>query len=384
MLNEGIDVMDDVIDLAKQLMACPSVTPDDAGCQQLIATLLTQAGFHCEHMRFGETDNLWARIGTSAPLFVFAGHTDVVPPGPATEWQSPPFEPTIKNNLLYGRGASDMKAALAAMVVAAVRFVKEHTRFNGSLAFLITSDEEGAAVNGTEKVIAELTKRGEKIQYCVIGEPSSDKTLGDQIRIGRRGSLHGKLTIQGKQGHVALPHLADNPIHRCLNALDELCKTTWDNGNNDFPATSFQISNIHAGTGAANVIPGEIVVTFNLRFSTAVTVEQLKQRIEQVLTKDQLNYHIHWEIGGLPFLTKKGKLITATQAAIKQVTGTDTRLSTGGGTSDGRFIAPTGAEIVELGASNATAHQVNECVNVEDLAKLTEIYSHILDNIFKS
>lgn len=373
--------MSETLELAKALISCPSVTPNDADCQQLISKRLALLGFHCEHLRFGDVDNLWARRGTQGPLIVFAGHTDVVPSGPESEWQSPPFTPEIRGDYLYGRGASDMKGALAAMVVAVESFIKQHPDFAASIAFLVTSDEEAAAINGTQKVIAELQKRGEKIDYCVIGEPSSITKTGDQIRIGRRGSLHGKMVIHGKQGHVAHPHLALNPIHQSALALHELAKTVWDNGNADFPATTFQISNIHSGTGAANVIPGHVDVLFNFRHSTAVTTAELQTRTTQTLREHNVEHQIEWHIGAEPFLTKRGKLIGATQTAIKEVTGLDTILSTGGGTSDGRFIAPTGAEVVELGVSHATAHQIDECVRVEDLDILTRIYTKLLEQL---
>jgi len=369
--------MSPLIELAKQLIARPSITPHDAGCQQIIQKHLEKIGFHCEAMRFGDVDNLWARLGTAAPLFVFAGHTDVVPPGPESAWTSPPFQPDIRKEYLYGRGATDMKSAIAAMLIAAEKFVKENPQFPGSIAFLITSDEEGAAINGTQKVLEVLQQRGEKIDYCLVGEASSEKQMGDQIRIGRRGSLHGKLTVQGKQGHVAHPHLAINPIHQAMLALHNLAQTEWDQGNEHFPATTMQISNIHSGTGADNVIPGELEALFNFRFSTAVTVAELQKRAAEVLHP----HKIAWKLSGEPFLSKHGKLITATQQAIKKVTGLDTKLSTGGGTSDGRFIARTGAEIVELGVCHTTAHQVNECVAIAELERLAECYEAILKKI---
>lgn len=372
----------DTLELACQLMAKPSITPDDHGCQKHLATLLMQAGFTCEHMRFDAVDNLWARIGTQAPLFVFAGHTDVVPTGPLDKWTHPPFVPTIQHDMLYGRGASDMKAAVAAMTTAAMNFVRQNKSFKGSIGFLFTSDEEGPSVNGTKKVMEELAQRGIKIDYCVIGEPSSDKITGDQIRIGRRGSLSGKLIVRGKQGHVAHPHLAVNPIHTSLPVLQELLNQVWDTGNEDFPATSFQISNIHAGTGALNVIPGHIEVDFNFRFSTASTPDELKQRTEEILKRHQLPFDIHWTLGALPFLTGKGKLLNATVSAISQICQLTTKPSTGGGTSDGRFIAPTGAEVVELGTPHATAHHIDEHVRVEDVEKLRMIYEKILAEVF--
>lgn len=369
------------LELASDLMARASVTPNDDGCQKQIQSILTAAGFTCENLRFGDVDNLWARIGDSKPLFVFAGHTDVVPTGPESLWSHPPFKPTIKNECLYGRGASDMKTAIAAMVTAAVSFAKSQDKLKGSIAFLLTSDEEGPALNGTKRVIDALIQRGEKIDFCIVGEPSSDQATGDQIRVGRRGSLHGKLIIRGKQGHVAHPHLAINPIHTCLMALQELVNEKWDDGNADFPATSFQISNIHAGTGAANVIPGHVEITFNFRFSTAVTVEELKSRTEKILDKHNVPHDIEWTVGAEPFLTSKGKLITAAQDAVKAITGTTAKLNTGGGTSDGRFIAPTGAELIELGVPHATAHQIDENVLIADIEKLTKIYEKILNEL---
>lgn len=369
------------IELARELISRPSITPVDGGCQEHIQSLLTAAGFMCENMRFGNVDNLWARIGTEIPLFVFAGHTDVVPTGPETEWSSPPFQPRLQNGCLYGRGASDMKAAIAAMVTAATHFTKKHKRFKGSIAFLLTSDEEGPAIDGTRKVMEVLEQRGIKIDYCMIGEPSSDKTVGDQIRVGRRGSLHGRLIIHGKQGHVAHPHLAINPIHTALPALQELTREVWDQGNEEFPPTTFQITNMHAGTGAANVIPGHLEVIFNFRFSTAVTIDILETRVEAIFKRHNLPHEIQWTLGAEPFLTKSGKLIAATTESIQAITGLTPKLSTGGGTSDGRFIAPTGAELVELGVSHATAHHIDENASVEDIEKLTEIYEDILTRL---
>jgi succinyl-diaminopimelate desuccinylase len=373
----------DTLELAKALITRPSVTPNDAGCQELISKRLTAAGFHCESMRFGDVDNLWARYGRQTPLIVFAGHTDVVPTGPESEWQSPPFEPAIRDGYLYGRGAADMKGAIAAMLIAAEKFIQSQPQFHGSIAFLITSDEEGPAVNGTAKVMETLQKRGENIDYCIIGEPSSDQTIADQIRIGRRGSLHGRLRIHGKQGHVAHPHLAINPIHTSVLALHELASAEWDKGNEYYPPTTFQISNLHSGTGAANVIPGHLDALFNFRFSTAVTIVELQQRSEAILKKYGLKYDVDWQIGAEPFLTKKGNLIAAVEDAVRNITGRSTRLSTGGGTSDGRFIAPTGTEVVELGTLNATAHHINECVKTEDLHTLEIIYNKILHTIFR-
>lgn len=371
-----------VITLAQQLLACPSITPDDAGCQTILRQRLEQAGFQCESMQFADVDNLWARLGTEEPLLVFAGHTDVVPTGPLSQWISPPFQPTIRDGYLYARGTSDMKGAIAAMLIAVEAFLKTHADFKGSIGFLLTSDEEGPAINGTVKVMEILQKRAEKIDYCLIGEPCSDENIGDQIRVGRRGSLHCKLTVHGKQGHVAHPHLAINPIHNAALALHELASTEWDKGNEYYPPTTFQISNIHSGTGAANVIPGEVNLLCNFRFSTAVTAKELQERTNSILHKHGLTFDAEWNVSAQPFLTKKGKLISVTQKAIQEVTGHTTKLSTGGGTSDGRFIAPTGAEVVELGVSNATAHHINECVKTEDLITLAKIYNTILQNIF--
>ncbi|OGT43262.1 MAG: succinyl-diaminopimelate desuccinylase [Gammaproteobacteria bacterium RIFCSPHIGHO2_12_FULL_37_34] len=369
---------DDILSLAKQLIACPSVTPHDAGCQKMIMDRLDHLGFQCERMQFGDVDNLWARYGKHAPLVVFAGHTDVVPPGPVDEWTSPPFQPAIRENYLYGRGASDMKGALAAMVIAVERFLNKKSQCNGSIAFLLTSDEEAAAINGTRKVIEVLQQRGETIDYCIIGEPSSEALVGDQVRIGRRGSLHGTLTIHGKQGHVAHPHLANNPIHKSMSALNEIIHMEWDKGNEHFPATTLQITTIQSGTGATNVIPGHLVALFNFRFSTALTIQELQERTEAILHKHELSYDLKWEVGGKPFLTQPGKLLTITQLAIKEITNLDPKLSTGGGTSDGRFIAPTGAKIIELGVSHATAHQIDECVQIDDLQTLALIYEKML------
>lgn len=367
-----------VLDLLKALISCPSITPNDAGCQELIAARLKNHGFKIESMRFDDVDNLWARYGTASPLFVFAGHTDVVPPGPLSEWTSDPFTPTERNGFLYGRGAADMKSGLAAMIVAAEEFVKAHPDFKGSIGFLITSDEEGPSINGTRKVIEELTKRGEQITYCVIGEASSDLKLGDQIRVGRRGSLGGKLSILGKQGHVAFPHLAKNPVHLAAPALLELTSEVWDTGNEFFPPTTFQISNIHSGTGAANVIPGTLEILFNFRFSTVHPVEILQQRVTTILEKHNLTFDLKWDLSGQPFLTQKGKLLTAAQQSIREITGLETALSTGGGTSDGRFIAPTGAEVIELGPRNNSVHQVNEHIDLAELEVLKNIYYGIL------
>lgn len=368
----------DTLDLSLQLLRQPSVTPVDHNCQTIMAERLAAIGFNIENMRFEDVDNLWARRGTSSPVFCFAGHTDVVPTGHLDAWESDPFLPEIRDGKLYGRGSADMKTALAAMVVASERFVKKHPDHKGSISFLITSDEEGPSINGTVKVIETLEARNEKMTWCLVGEPSSTNTLGDIIKNGRRGSLNAVLTVKGKQGHVAYPHLAINPIHIASKAITELCDTVWDNGNEYFPATTFQVSNIQAGTGATNVVPGTMTVTFNFRYSTEVTAEQLKQRVLDILDQYNFDYDIHWTLSGLPFLTPVGELVNAAKNAIKNVTGTETELSTSGGTSDGRFIAPTGAQVLELGVLNATIHQINEHVNIDELEPLAEIYEQIL------
>jgi succinyl-diaminopimelate desuccinylase len=373
--------MSATLELSRALIARPSITPDDQGCQQLLAERLQQIGFVIEHLRFGDVDNLWARRGTTAPLFAFAGHTDVVPTGPLADWDSDPFEPAIRDGYLFGRGAADMKSSIAAMLTACERFVAEHDDHSGSIAFLITSDEEGPSVNGTVKVVEELESRNEKINWCLVGEPSSKDQTGDTIKNGRRGSLCGVLTIKGKQGHVAYPQLADNPIHRAAPALSELAAVEWDRGNDFFPPTTFQISNINAGTGAENVIPGSIALSFNLRFSTASTADSLKSRVTSILDSHQLDYDIQWRLSGQPFLTPAGELVDAARRAIQSHVGITTVLSTGGGTSDGRFIAPTGAQVVELGPVNATIHQTNECVNISELDKLSDIYEEILKQL---
>ncbi len=370
--------------LAQALIARPSVTPEDAGCQALLMTHLKPLGFHEQRLRFGEVDNLWARRGTQAPLFVFAGHTDVVPPGPREQWQSDPFSPEIRDGLLYGRGAADMKGSLAAMVTACERFVAVHPRHRGSIAFLITSDEEGPAVDGTRRVVESLQARGESIEWCLVGEPSSRERLGDVIKNGRRGSLGGRLRVRGVQGHIAYPHLARNPIHLFAPALAELCALEWDAGNAFFPPTAFQVSNIHAGTGADNVIPGELEVLFNFRYSTETTAEKLRATVEGVLERHRLDYTLEWRLSGEPFLTPAGALVDATRAAVREVTGHEPALSTDGGTSDGRFIAPTGAQVVELGPLNATIHKIDECVAVADLDTLSLLYERILIKLLVS
>jgi succinyl-diaminopimelate desuccinylase len=367
-----------VIALAKDLINRPSVTPQDVGCQQMMADYLAPLGFEIENMQFADTTNMWARKGSDGPVFCFAGHTDVVPTGPLVNWHTPPFQATEVDGYLHGRGAADMKGSLAAMLVASKNFIEKYPEHKGSIAFLITSDEEGPFINGTTKVIDTLEARDEKITWCLVGEPSSTNELGDVVKNGRRGSLTGDLTIKGIQGHVAYPHLASNPIHLATPMLTELSQMHWDNGNQSFPPTSLQISNIHSGTGAGNVIPGDLQVCFNFRFSTEVTDQQLIARVITLLDKHGLDYHIDWTFNGQPFLTDTGKLVEATQLAIAAVTGRETQLSTAGGTSDGRFIAPTGAQVIELGPVNATIHKVNECVKMSDLESLGAVYEQIL------
>ncbi|WP_293761838.1 succinyl-diaminopimelate desuccinylase [uncultured Paraglaciecola sp.] len=373
--------MSRTLDLTKNLINRKSVTPEDAGCQELMVNILKPLGFRIEDLTFADTKNIWARKGTAEPLFCFAGHTDVVPSGPEQNWQTPPFEATEKNGYVHGRGAADMKGSLAAMLVATENFVKTNPQHKGSIAFLITSDEEGPFINGTTKVIDTLEARNEKITWCLVGEPSSTNEVGDIVKNGRRGSLTGDLLVKGIQGHVAYPHLARNPIHESTLALAELANTHWDNGNSSFPPTSFQISNINGGTGAGNVIPGELKICFNFRFSTEVTDQQLITRVTTVLDAHKLDYDINWTFNGQPFLTNSGELVQATQQAIKNCTGRETLLSTAGGTSDGRFIAPTGAQVIELGPVNATIHKIDECVKIDDLDTLANIYQDILKRL---
>ncbi|WP_425438504.1 succinyl-diaminopimelate desuccinylase [Rheinheimera pacifica] len=373
--------MSAVVALTQDLISRPSVTPEDAGCQQLMAARLAAVGFDIEVMHFDDTLNMWARRGNGKPVFCFAGHTDVVPTGPVEQWHTPPFEPTIIGDTLYGRGAADMKGSLAAMVVATERFLQRFPSPKFDLAYLITSDEEGPFINGTKRVIETLEARNEKISWCIVGEPSSSQKAGDVVKNGRRGSLTGHLTVKGIQGHVAYPQLADNPVHKAAPALAELAAEQWDNGNAYFPATSFQIANIHAGTGASNVIPGELKVMFNFRYSTQSSAEQLQQRVIALLDKHGLSYELDWTLNGLPFLTDSGSLVAATVKAIYQVQGFETRLETTGGTSDGRFIAPTGAQVVELGPCNATIHKINECVSVTDLEQLAKMYEAVLEQL---
>ena len=368
--------------LTKQLIAKQSVTPMDEGCQVLMIEHLQKIGFDVESLSFGDVDNFWAIKGDAGPILCFAGHTDVVPSGPASSWSQPPFEPTVVGGQLYGRGAADMKGSLAAMLVAVERFVDEHPDHNGRIAFLITSDEEGVATNGTVKVVQWLQDQNITPDYCLVGEPSSTAKCGDVIKNGRRGSLGCTMTVKGLQGHVAYPHLGRNPIHLAAPALAELASESWDQGNEFFPATSFQISNINGGTGATNVIPGELEVMFNFRFSTEVTDGHLRQRTEAILDGHGLDYELTWNLSGQPFLTPEGELVEAAVASIKQVTGMDTELSTAGGTSDGRFIAPMGTQVVELGPINATIHQIDENTNVAELDVLTDIYQALLQRLF--
>lgn len=369
------------IGLTKDLINRKSVTPEDAGCQDLMADILEPLGFKIEDLTFDDTKNIWARKGTEDPVFCFAGHTDVVPSGPAEAWQTSPFEATEKDGYLHGRGAADMKGSLAAMLVATEKFVKNNPDHKGSIAYLITSDEEGPFINGTTRVIDTLEARNEKITWCLVGEPSSTDEVGDIVKNGRRGSLTGDLVVKGIQGHVAYPHLAQNPIHESALALADLAKTKWDDGNDSFPPTSFQISNINGGTGAGNVIPGELKICFNFRFSTEVTDQELIERTTKILDAHNLQYDIEWTFNGQPFLTDSGDLVEATQQAIKHCTGRDTLLSTAGGTSDGRFIAPTGAQVIELGPVNATIHKIDECVKMSDLDTLTDIYEDMLKRL---
>jgi len=367
--------------LACELIRRPSVTPDDLGCQLLLAARLEKIGFEVEHLRSGDVDNLWARRGEGDPVFTFAGHTDVVPPGPSEQWISDPFTPEIREGRLYGRGAADMKGSIAAMVTACERFTMNHPRHGGSLSFLITSDEEGPATDGTVRVVERLIARGEHIDFCLVGEPSSRQELADVIKNGRRGSLGGILRVHGQQGHVAYPQSADNPIHRAAPALAELVAIEWDQGNAYFPPTTFQISNIRAGTGVENVIPGTLEVRFNLRYSTESTVESLQSRITTLLLHHGLNFTIDWNLSGHPFLTPPGELVDAARSAIRDICGRTVELSTSGGTSDGRFIAPLGSQVVELGPVNATIHKVNEYVSVNDLERLSLIYEKIINTL---
>jgi len=373
--------MSETLELAKSLISKASVTPDDKGCQSIMIERLKKIGFEIHPLKFGDVDNFWATRGNGGPLFAFAGHTDVVPAGNEDAWNTKPFEPTIKDGFLYGRGAADMKGGLASMVTATENFVKENPNHNGTIAFLITSDEEGVAINGTVKVMDYLKENNQKIDFCLIGEPSSTNITGDVIKNGRRGSLNGEINVQGQQGHVAYPHLAQNPIHLIAPALSELCKQEWDNGNEYFPATSFQISNVHSGDGVTNVIPGEAKVMFNIRYSTETTKEELKSKVHEILDLHKLDYSVDWSHSGYPFLTPKGELVSACISAVKEIKEITPELATSGGTSDGRFIAQEGTQVVELGPVNATIHQINESVLVQDLEDLSRIYSKVLTKI---
>jgi succinyl-diaminopimelate desuccinylase len=365
--------MSKTLDLAKDLISRKSNTPLDAGCQDLMISHLEPLGFKVERMRFGDVDNFYARRGTTSPLLVFAGHTDVVPTGPVDKWHTPPFEPTIKDGMLYGRGAADMKTSCAAFITAIEEFIVEHPDHQGSIGLLITSDEEGVAINGTVKVVEALKARGEHFDYCIVGEPTSNKVVGDMIKNGRRGSLSGKLVVKGVQGHIAYPHLVKNPIHMVAPAIKDMVDTVWDNGNEYFPPTSWQISNMNGGTGATNVVPGEVDILFNFRFSTASTEENLKERVYAILDKHELNYDLDWEYSP-PYITPRGNLVEAISEAIKQNYGVSPELSTTGGTSDGRFIADICKQVIEFGPLNATIHKLNECVAVADIEPLKDTY----------
>ena len=375
--------MSATLELAKQLIKLESVTPNDGGCQEVLAARLHAIGFSIQHFAFEDVVNLWATIGENGPILVFAGHTDVVPAGLESDWTYPPFSATEHEGYLYGRGAADMKGSLAAMITACERHL-DKTQLTGRIGFLITSDEEGVAINGTVKVIEALTKQGENIDYCIVGEPSSTAEIGDVVKIGRRGSLSGLLSIKGLQGHVAYPQLAKNPIHEGVPALTELCQMQWDQGNAAFPPSSFQISNIKAGTGANNVIPESMSVDFNVRFSTEIDAETIQLRVQSVLDSHALDYEIDWQLSGNPFLTSTGSLLSIVGESIQSVTGRQTSMSTSGGTSDGRFIAPTGAEVVEIGPCNATIHKVDECVAIADLDALSSIYQSVIENLLST
>jgi succinyl-diaminopimelate desuccinylase len=374
-------MMSATVELTEALIARPSVTPADEGCQELLAQRLAAAGFEIERLRYGNVENLWARRGNGSPVLCFAGHTDVVPTGPLEEWRSDPFKPTVRDGVLYGRGAADMKSALAAMATATEQFVREHPHHRGALVFLITSDEEGPSVDGTRRVVETLRERGERIDWCIVGEPSSEHSIGDTVKIGRRGSLSGRLTVHGVQGHIAYPQLAVNPVHSLAPALAELVSRVWDQGNEHFQPTTFQVSNLTAGTGAPNVIPGELKARFNLRYSPVQQIDQLKRTVEEILQRHQVKYTLEWYVSGEPFYTPPGPLLAAVSAAVRSVTGREPQLSTGGGTSDGRFIAPLGAEVVELGVVNASLHKVNECVRIEEIDQLHAIYLQSLRNL---
>jgi succinyl-diaminopimelate desuccinylase len=373
--------MSETVALTKDLIARNSVTPVDAGCQEVMCRRLAALGFRIEPLRFGSVDNFWARRGDSGPVLCFAGHTDVVPTGPLEEWRTDPFIPTVRDGMLFGRGAADMKSGLAAMVTATEEFVARHPAHRGSIAFLITSDEEGPSVDGTKRVVEVLNARREHIDYCLVGEPSSEHRIGDTVKIGRRGSLSGRLTVHGVQGHVAYPQLAENPVHTLAPALSELTSRIWDQGNEFFQPTTFQISNLNAGTGAPNVIPGELRARFNLRYSPVQTVDQLKATVEEILHRHGVRFTLEWYVSGEPFYTPPGPLSSAAIEAVREVTGITPKLSTGGGTSDGRFIAPMGAQVVELGVVNATIHKINESVRLEDIDVLHKLYYGVLRNL---
>jgi succinyl-diaminopimelate desuccinylase len=374
--------MSNTLELAKNLIACRSLTPDDAGCQEILIERLEKLGFSVEKMRFGNVDNLWARRGVAKPLVVFAGHTDVVPTGPVEQWHSEPFTPTIRDGMLYGRGSADMKTSIAAFVVALEEFLAQHPAHNGSIGLLITSDEEGVAVDGTVKVVEALKARNELLDYCIVGEPTSNQKVGDMIKNGRRGSLSGKLVVKGVQGHIAYPHLVKNPIHKAAPAIAELANTVWDEGNEYFPPTSFQVSNIRGGTGATNVVPGHVEILFNFRYCTASTEQSLRERVLAILGKHGLEYDLEWE-SGKPYLTPKGNLVEAISAAIEQAYGITPELSTSGGTSDGRFIADICPQVIEFGPLNATIHKLNECVGVADIDPLKDTYRLTLEKLLK-
>ncbi len=376
--------MSKTLELTKALIARQSVSPVDGGCQSVMIERLAAIGFTVESLRFGAVDNFWAKRGSGAPVFCFAGHTDVVPSGPLDEWRTDPFEPVVKDGLLYGRGAADMKSGLAAMLTASEEFIGKHPKHRGTIAFLITSDEEGPSVDGTRRVVEVLRERKESIDWCLVGEPSSENTLGDTIKIGRRGSLSGRLTVHGIQGHIAYPHLADNPVHALAPALSELCARSWDRGNEHFQPTTFQVSNISAGTGAPNVIPGELRARFNLRFSTEQSIDGLKHTVEEILQRHRIKYSLEWFISGHPFLTVPGILSQAATRAVQEQLHLKPKLTTGGGTSDGRFIAPLGAQVIELGVVNESIHKVNECVLVEDIDRLHALYRRTLELLLAS
>jgi succinyl-diaminopimelate desuccinylase len=373
--------MSQTLELTQNLMARRSVTPADEGCQEVLIARLAAAGFQIEPLRFGNVENFWARRGSGSPVFCFAGHTDVVPTGPLEEWRTDPFVPSIRDGVLYGRGAADMKSGLAAMVTATEDFVTAHPSHKGSITYLITSDEEGPSVDGTKRVVEALAARGQRIDWCVVGEPSSETTIGDTIKVGRRGSFSGRLTVHGVQGHVAYPQLAENPVHTLAPALAELTSRVWDQGTEHFQPTSFQVSNLNAGTGAPNVIPGELKARFNLRYSPVQTQERLKETVESILRRHGVRYTIEWYVSGEPFYTPPGALSDAVASAVQEVMGIRPKLTTGGGTSDGRFIAPLGAQVVELGVVNATIHKVNESVRIEEIDQLHRMYFNVLRNL---